>query len=62
VPLGGLVAPNLLKQDMAAAEKYAARLRKLEPGFGFDSFFADGYPVETLRRVGMLDQLRDRLG
>ncbi len=61
-PLRYLVALNLLKQDMAAAEKYAARLRKLEPGFGFDSFFADGYPVETLRRVGMLDQLRDRLG
>jgi len=56
-PLRYLVALSLLQGDWDAAQSFAAKLRRLEPGFDFSQLLTEDYPVETLRRTGMISEL-----
>lgn len=56
-----LVALSLLADDRTEAEYHAGRLRKLEPDFQLASLIQPGYPIETLRVLGHVEALRQRL-
>ncbi|MGL6209783.1 MAG: SARP family transcriptional regulator, partial [Paracoccaceae bacterium] len=56
-----LVALALLAEDRASAEYYAGRLRRLEPDFVMAMLIQPDYPIETLRALGHVETLRDRL-
>ncbi len=56
-----LVALALLAGDRASAEYHAARLRRLEPDFVMAMLVQPDYPIETLRALGHVETLRDRL-
>lgn len=57
-----LVALNLLLDDMSDAQRYAARLARLEPGFMPANLLGAGYPMETLHNLGLAAALKDRTG
>jgi len=56
-----LIALNLLTGDRAGADKYSARLQKLEPDFRQEMICQDDYPVHTLRNLGMVGQIQSTL-
>lgn len=56
-----LVALNLLADRHDEAAHYVARLRLLEPDFTTKLLLTPEYPVETLRNLGLADQLRGRI-
>jgi tetratricopeptide (TPR) repeat protein len=53
-PLRYLVALHQLSGDTETAATYAAQLKRLEPSFTLASLSDPAYPVETLRRLGLL--------
>lgn len=57
-----LVALNVLADNDADAGHFAARLARIEPGFVAGNLLKDSYPVQTLRRLGLGDDLKSRLG
>jgi hypothetical protein len=56
-----LVALSLLVDDYASAEYHADRLRRLEPDFTSAALLRHDYPVATLRALGHIDALRQRI-
>lgn len=56
-----LVALNLLLGNDADAQRYAARLVRIEPGFDCSSLLLETYPVETLRNLGLAADLKGRI-
>lgn len=56
-----LVALNLLVGARDEAAHYTARLRLMEPDFSQRMLLQPSYPVETLRRLGLVDVLEQRL-
>lgn len=56
-----LVALNLLTSRDAEAAHYTERLRRLEPDFTPHLLLSVDYPVETLRKLGLTQGLRDLL-
>ena len=60
-PLRYLVALSLLQNDLEGAEKFAAKLRQLEPDFEYARLLDRTYPVETLRRVDMISDLSAKI-
>jgi hypothetical protein len=52
-----LVALNLITGKREDAEKYAARLKVLEPDFGFSELLRPGYPVQTLRLLDLAGEM-----
>lgn len=56
-----LVALAFLLGQRAEAETYIARLRRLEPDFAARTLLAPDYPVDTLRALGLAEQLRSAL-
>jgi hypothetical protein len=57
-----LVALSILSDNWEAARRYGDKLRGLEPGFTPASLLRADYPVETLRRTGLVDDLRLKIG
>jgi hypothetical protein len=57
-----LVALAYLVDDRAAAEYHMGRLRRLEQDFVPGALLHPEYPVATLRALGYIDALRDRIG
>lgn len=53
-----LIALSLLKGRPADAQHYVTRLQRLEQDFVPRLLLLPGYPVETLRVLGMVEQLR----
>lgn len=53
-----LIALSLLKGRAVDAQHYVVRLQRLEADFVPKLFLSPNYPVETLRVLGMVDQLR----
>jgi len=53
-----LIALSLLRGRPADAQHYVTRLQRLEPDFAPQLLLLPGYPVETLRVLGMVEQLR----
>jgi len=56
-----LVALNLLVGARDEAQHYATRLRQMEPDFTQRMLLQPTYPVETLRRLGLVVVLEQRL-
>lgn len=54
-----LIATSLLMKDTAVAEKAAAKLAELEPGFTISDLGKKDYPVLTLRNLGLIDALEN---
>ena len=45
--------------DIKGAQRYMRQIQALEPDFTLDRFLNDpAYPVPTLRRAGLISQLR----
>jgi DNA-binding SARP family transcriptional activator len=57
-----LVALNLLAGRKSEAAHFAQRLKAIEPDFAPALLLSPGYPVETLRTLGLVDTLRPLLG
>jgi hypothetical protein len=53
-----LIAFSLLRGQVTDAQHYLTRLQRLEPDFEMRMLLAQGYPVETLRLLGLVEQLR----
>ena len=56
-----LVALALLVDDRASADHHASRLRRLEPDFTPMALLSPDYPVATLRALGHIETLRQRI-
>lgn len=56
-----LVALSLLTGAREEADYYAVRLRQMEPDFTLRILLSPSYPVETLRRLGLVEVLEQRL-
>jgi tetratricopeptide (TPR) repeat protein len=56
-----LTALHLLTGDRESADKYADRLKKLEPDFELPMLCGEDYPVMTLRNLGVVPQIRSAL-
>jgi hypothetical protein len=56
-----LVALNLLVGAADEAAHYTTRLRQMEPDFTQRMLLQPSYPVETLRRLGLVEVLEQRL-
>lgn len=56
--LAGLSA---LADRPAEANRFAGQLRRLEPDFNLRLLLSDAYPVATLRDLGLIDTLREKL-
>ncbi|OIQ31577.1 MAG: hypothetical protein BM562_06910 [Alphaproteobacteria bacterium MedPE-SWcel] len=57
-PLRYLVALHQLSGDTETAATYAEQLRRMEPDFTLRSLSDPAYPVETLRRLGLLEAVQ----
>lgn len=56
-----LVALSCLAGQPDEADRFANQLRRLEPDFNLRLLLDDAYPVATLRDLGLIDALRQRL-
>lgn len=52
-----LAALSLLDGRMDDSEKWSGRLKALEPGFKLDFLASQSYPVDTLRSLGLQDEM-----
>lgn len=56
-----LAALRFARRDEEGALRALMALRRLEPDFTLDLMGSDGYPVDSLRRLGLLQVARSRL-
>ena len=56
-----LAALRYAVKDQVGARDALRALQRLEPDFSLDLMGSDGYPVDTLRRLGLLQVEKSRL-